>query len=499
MFPQIVLKHPVIAAGHIKQHRPHGFHASHMHRQLSSLQGGIQTVLARLPNHRGLLVLGSHLGCLQTVQKHIHGCHHIRVCIESASRKTNIPWLVFAKPLHPLGLATHHTHRQTAAQGFAVSHHVGADVKVFLRAARCQAKAQKHLVQNQGDAFLGADLAQLGQPRFVSGFVVVHLSSTIDQGRVGGRGLVHMHGLQRIDQHAGNVCAVAQHPQGVGVHFIECQGVGRRWHRVARPRLHVIPPTVISASEAHNFAFLAVVSGQAHGLHHGLGARHVKRHLVLTGNGAKLLHVVQHAGVVRAQDGPEFGGPVGSFLDAAFVKVHAKQIHAIRACDVDELVAVQIGQPHALAFTPKATCLDVLRQHAAKLKRHTVLADQLQVRHHRLGGVCLRQGLRAARLQLCAQVLQGMASLHGHRCRGTINVKPLVAVVAVAWDPLGHAFGHAQMAAERRVLGQRQLQALGDFHQQVDTDQGGKPPGAHNQKRFKTVHVGDLFFENSFV
>ena len=256
---------------------------------------------------------------------------------------------------------------------------------------------------------------------------------------------------------------------------------------------------MVGPSEAHNFAFLAVVSGQAHGLHHGLGARHVKRHLVLTGNGAKLLHVVQHAGVVRAQDGAEFGRHVCTFLDAAFVKVHAKQIHAIRACDVDELVAVQIGQPHALAFTPKATCLDVLRQHAAKLKRHAVLADQLQVRHHRLGGLCLRQGLRAARLQLCAQVLQGMASLHGHRCRSAIYVKPTLRTIVVAGYPLGHAFGHAQMAAERRVLGQRQLQALGDFHQQVDTDQGSKPPGAHNQKRFKTIHVGDLFFENSFV
>jgi hypothetical protein len=35
-----------------------------------------------------------------------------------------------------------------------------SDAEVFLRAARCQPEAEKHLVEDQHDAALGADLAQ---------------------------------------------------------------------------------------------------------------------------------------------------------------------------------------------------------------------------------------------------------------------------------------------------------------------------------------------------
>ena len=51
----------------------------------------------------------------------------------------------------------------------AVGDHVGADAEIFLRAAGGEPEADEHLVEDQHDVALGADLAQRLQPFGVGG------------------------------------------------------------------------------------------------------------------------------------------------------------------------------------------------------------------------------------------------------------------------------------------------------------------------------------------
>ena len=393
-------------------------------------------------------------------QEHVHRAHHIGVGVEGASGKANIAGLLRAKTLHPARFAADHTHRQTATQRFAIGDHVGCDTKVLLRAAPGQAKAQKHLVQDQGDAFGIADCTQLHQPVAVGGAVVMHFAGAIHQRRVSWCGAIGMHGLQGIDQHAGDVVAVAQHLQGVGVHFVEGERVRGRRHGVAWAGLHVIPPAVVGASKAHDFVAPGVVARQAHRLHHRLGARHMERHLVLPGDAAQPLHVVEHTRVVATQNRPQGLGHGRALGHAVFVVIQAQQIHAVRAGDVDKPVAVHVRQVHALAALPVAAGFDVALKHLPKLKGNADLPDQLHVRDQALGGLGVCQRQRAAALQLRAQRDKCLAPLSRNRGRGTVGAKPGGFVIAIGGHHLGNPLGHAQMAAQRRVLSKGQLQPL---------------------------------------
>ena len=57
--------------------------------------------------------------------------------------------------------AAHHADGQAAAECLAVGDEVGPDAEIFLRAAERQAEADEDLVEDQHDAALGADRAEL--------------------------------------------------------------------------------------------------------------------------------------------------------------------------------------------------------------------------------------------------------------------------------------------------------------------------------------------------
>ena len=460
MFPQIVLQQPVVTPRLLKHHGPYAFHATHPHRHAGFLQALVQLCLAAVPGGRGIGIHRLHFGRFDVVQKHIHGAHHIGVCVKGAAREGDVARAVIAKALHPAALPADHAHWQAAAQGLTVGHHIGAHAKIFLRAAIGQAKAQKHLIQNQRNAFFGTHLTQGVQPLTVGLFVVADVAPAVDQGGIGGCSAVGVQRLQGVDQHAGDVIAVAQHTQGIGVHFIERQRVARRRHRVARAGLHIVPPAMVGPGEAHDLALAAVVARHTHRLHHRLSARHMERDFLLARNAAQALHVIAYHRVVGAQRGPQAFGHGRAFAYAVFIKVQAKQVDAIRAGHIDMALAVHIGQPHAFARLPKVAGLDVTVQHVAELVRHPDLADQLHVRHHRSGGIGVGNRQRAAFAQLRTQARQGGFALRSHWRRRTIGGKPGRFVVAVSRNPLRHALGHAQMPTQRRVLGQRQLQPL---------------------------------------
>ena len=288
----------------------------------------------------------------------------------------------------------------------------------------------------------------------------MHSAFSVDQGAVCGRRTVGVHGLQGIDQHAGDVIAVTQDAQGVGMHIVQGKRVARRRHGVARTRLHIVPPAVVCPSEANDLALFAVVPGQAHRLHHRFSARHVKRHFIFARQLTQSLDVVQYTRVIAAQHGAQILGHGCTFGHARLVKIVAKQVHAVRAGDVNELIAVHVGQMHALARVPEVAQLQMLRQQLAELVRHAVLAGQLHVRNHGLGLSGMRQGLGAALFQCLPQSGEcGFAHLaDGLRC--TIDTEPSGLRVAVSRQPIGKSLGHAQVPAQRWMFCKRQLQAL---------------------------------------
>ena len=76
-------------------------------------------------------------------------------------------------------------------------------------------EADEHLVEDQDDAALGADRAQAPQPVGVGLRGRNAPRAAVDQRPVRGRVGVGMQRLQRVDQHAGDVAARAQHAQRV--------------------------------------------------------------------------------------------------------------------------------------------------------------------------------------------------------------------------------------------------------------------------------------------
>ena len=388
------------------------------------------------------------------------------MCIEGAAGKTNVARAVIAKALHPRRFAAHHADGQAAAQGLAIGHHVCVNAKVGLSATTVQTKTQKHLIHDECNAFFCADLSQSLQPRCVGLSVVMHRALAIDQGAVRGCSAVRVHGLQRVDQHTGDVIAVAQNTQGVGMHIVQGEGVARRRHGVAWSWLHIVPPAVIGTREAHNFSLLGVVPGQTNGLHHRFGARHVKRHLVFARQITQALDVVQHARVVTTEHRSQVLRHGRTFGHAGFVKVVAKQIHAIRTRHIDELVAIHVSQPNALARTPKTAQLQVLRQQFAELVGNSVLAGELHIRDHGLGRCGLRQRQGTSCFELDAQFAQGSLACVGNVWRRTVDRKPCLWAVAIGWQPVGKTLRHAQVSAQGRVFGKRQLQALNHSLQQ---------------------------------
>ena len=273
------------------------------------------------------------------------------------------------------------------------------------------------------------------------------------------------------------------------MHIVQGQGVARRWHGVARTRLHIVPPAVVSAGESHNFSLFAVVSGQSHGLHHRLGARHVKRHLVFARQSTQAFDVVQHTRVVAAQDGAQLMCQGSAFGHARFVKVVAEQVDTVGAHHVDELIAVHVAQGDALATLPKIAHVQVLGQQSTKLVGHTVLAGELHVRNHGFGGLGMRQGQRTASRQGVAQGLECRTTLLSNVAGCAIHRKPCILAVTVSGQPMGKALGHAQMPAQGRVLGKRQLQPLHHSLQQHGSGHQRCCRQHHRHTDFIRIHV----------
>ena len=116
-----------------------------------------------------------------------------------------------------------------------------------------------------------------------------------------------------------------------------------RRERVADSRLDVTPPTVVRAAKAHQVLAPGVIARQAHGLHNRLGAGHVQRYFVESGDLAQPHHVVDHDRMVGAEHRSELAHPLAAPRDALLVEVVAEQVHPVGASQVVKGIAVEIG------------------------------------------------------------------------------------------------------------------------------------------------------------
>ena len=204
------------------------------------------------------------------------------------------------------------------------------------------------------------------------------LARTVDERGIAGRVGVRMQRLQRIDQHAGDVLARAQHMQRPLRHVGQRIGLVRR-HRVADAGLHVAPPAVIGAGEANQVRALGVVARQPHRLHDRFGAGHVERDFVEPGNLAQPPHVVGDDGMIGAEHGAERMGALFGFRDALLVEVVAEDVDAVGAGQVVEHIAVDIGDGDAGGGLHEGAGAEIFPHQPAVLERHPVAFGELQV------------------------------------------------------------------------------------------------------------------------
>ena len=122
------------------------------------LHGGIEQGATGVPTCIQVLVNSVHFRRVNFFQKDRHGPHHMGVCIESTTCKTNVCGSFWSKPLHQISATTHHAHGKAAAQCFAIGHHIGLHTKIGLSAAFGQSETQKNFIKNQHNATLGTDL-----------------------------------------------------------------------------------------------------------------------------------------------------------------------------------------------------------------------------------------------------------------------------------------------------------------------------------------------------
>ena len=222
---------------------------------------------------------------------------------------------------------------------------------------------------------------------------------------------------------------------------------------------------MVRTAKPHQLLAAGVVAGQAHGLHHCLGAGHVERHLVHARGFAQALHVVHHDRVVCAQHRTQVARDGSAFVNALFVKVIAHQVHAIGAGQVDEHIAVQIGHGDAGRRLQKGTDLQALLDHGLELVGHAVSADELHVRQaidHR--SPCL-QGFGVTLCNALHQRGKRRFTLCHHLRGGAVYGENLLLVVAVVGQQRSQQTRIPRMACQRAVLGQRELGARLQFAQ----------------------------------
>ena len=286
-----------------------------------------------------------------------------------------------------------------------------------------------------------------------------------------------MQRLQRIDQHAGDVAPLAQHPQRILRHVVQGIGLARR-HRIADAGLNVAPPAMVGAAETNKMRAARVIARQPHRLHHRLGAGHVERHFVESGDLPQPLDVVCDRRVIGAEHGAEVADELDPALDALLVEVVAEDVDAIGAGQIVEAVAVEVGDGDAGRRLHEGASLEMQADMAAELERHAIGVGELQI-----GDTVLDFGRRPRSLGIAlavmrAQPREGSLAPSSNLLRRIVDAEEVALVVFIERHQGRDPARHPRVTGQRAVLGLRQRQAA------LELDQGrGDRAGAKRIER----------------
>ena len=239
------------------------------------------------------------------------------------------------------------------------------------------------------------------------------------------------------------------------------QRVGRTWRqRIADARLNVTPPAVIGTAEANQVGPARVIAGELHRLHHRLGAGHVERHLVQTGNPAQLLDVVGDDGMIRSKHRSKIAHPLRAAIDTRLVEVISEKIDAVRTRQVIQDVAVKIAEGYTGRGFDKRACGQRLPHDAAILEGYAIGVGQLKIggtiphlRCHRAGP---RELVPVERRKPTKPVLpQGRDLL-----RRVVRPEEPMLIIFVERDQRRDAPRHPGMSGQGAMLRPRQIKPL---------------------------------------
>ena len=238
---------------------------------------------------------------------------------------------------------------------------------------------------------------------------------------------------------------------------------------------------MIRATETHNVFALGVVTRQPNRLHHRFGARHVERHFIHARYSFQSFSIAGRAGVVRPQHKAQVLGFGHAFGHGFFVEINSKHIHAIRACQVVERLAIQVGDMHAAGRLQKRPHLEVLLDQGAELEGHAVGRDELHVRNVLAGGRCGLNAQRVAGFENFGEFEKCLATkiLYVKRC--VVTFKELLLVKMVARQQTCQTLGHSRVSGQRRVLGAGQLKPSVNRGRQGSQCAQTHPSGVHSQ------------------
>ncbi len=382
--------------------------------------------------------------------------------VEGATREADIGGPILAEAPHQFASSANDADRQPATQRLAVGHHIGLHAEIVLCTTARDPEADEHLVKNQHDTALAADLPKFSQPFRIGHAIETRATRPVHQRRIARRIRVRMQRLERVHQNAGDILSRAKDLQRLFRHIAERIGV-IGGNRIADAGLHVAPPSVIGAAQANKMRPLRVVACKTNRLHHRLGSGHVERDLVETGNLFQAPDVIDNHRMIAAQYGTEIAHPLGALGDAVLVEIVAEDVDAIRSGQIVEAVAVEISHHHAVGRLQERSAFQIVPHDTAELKRHTVPRGELQIGN---AVCCLGReicGLRKMRPIVICEPAESRPAARDHIVRGLIGSKERRLLVLVERNEGGQPSRDTRMPLERSVLGARQRKARSDF------------------------------------
>jgi hypothetical protein len=224
-----------------------------------------------------------------------------------------------------------------------------------------------------------------------------------------------------------------------------------------------------------------VIARQPHGLHHGLGARHVEGHLVEAGDCLQPRDIVGDHRVIGAEHRPERAAADLGAGDAVLVEVVTEDIDAVGAGQIVEDVAVHVGQRHAGRGLHEGAGTEIVAHQTAVLKGNAIALDELQVgdafRH-------LRGHLQAFRKPLPAvlrETEERVAPLAGDLGRSAVGCEELLRVEIVERNQSCNAPRQLRVTGKRAMLGARQQQSRVEFEKGEGRKDGGRRKDENQQ------------------